>query len=353
MKVLSFYLPQYHRIKENDEWWEPGFTEWTNVAKARKLFPGHYQPKIPGELGFYNLLEKEILRRQSSLMKEAGIDGQCFWHYWFGNGKVLLEGPSQLLLKSKEVPMNICFGWANHSWYRKTWDPHKKDKLLIEQKYPGKDDIKNHYNYVREWFLDNRYIKINNKPVFLVWDPLGLQEAKYFIQEWNKYAYSDGFDGIHFIGFTFQAEKVQNILNYGFNEVVYDAIKEALNSRNLLKKIINKVAGKIFNIPRLLTYEEYSKFVKKVFINSTLLPCIIPNFDHTPRSMSRGVVLTKSEPKKYEELLRSIFMITSRNSKLLFIKSWNEWGEGNYLEPDLKYGKDWITSTAKALNKND
>lgn len=352
MKVLSFYLPQYHRIKENDVWWEPGFTEWTNVAKARKLFPGHYQPNIPGELGFYNLLQKNTLNHQCSLMKEACIDGQCFWHYWFGGGKMLLERPSQLLLKSKDVPMNICFGWANHSWYSKTWDPNKKDKLLIEQKYPGVDDVSDHYKYVREWFMDNRYVKIKNKPVFLVWDPLGLQDAKNFIIEWNKYARADGFDGIYFIGFTFQKHNVSEILNRGFNEVVYDAIKEALNSRSIHKKIINKVAGKIFNIPRLLSYDDYSKFVKESFIDSSLLPCIIPNFDHTPRSESRGIVLTKSDPKKYEELLSSIVMSSSNNSSMLFIKSWNEWGEGNYLEPDRRFGRDWINSTAKALSRN-
>ena len=136
-RVIAIYLPQYHVIPENDEWWGKGFTEWTNVAKAKPLFPGHYQPKIPADLGFYNLLQSDIREKQADMARDAGIEGFCYWHYWFGNGKQLLEKPFESVLKSGKPDFPFCIGWANHSWYKKTWDKNGTNRLLIEQKYPG------------------------------------------------------------------------------------------------------------------------------------------------------------------------------------------------------------------------
>lgn len=165
VKIIAYYLPQFHPCKQNNEWWGKGFTEWTNVAKAKPLFKGHYQPKIPSDLGFYDLRLPEVREEQVQLAREAGVYGFCYWHYWFGNGKRLLERPFEEVLESGKPDFPFCLGWANHSWYAKLWDKDtRKDKLLIEQKYLGKEDYVAHFMYALKAFKDKRYIKDGDKP---------------------------------------------------------------------------------------------------------------------------------------------------------------------------------------------
>jgi lipopolysaccharide biosynthesis protein len=166
-RLIAFYLPQFHPIPENDAWWGPGFTEWTNVGRAKPLFRNHYQPKVPRDLGYYDLRVEETRIKQAEMAKRAGIEGFCYWHYWFGNGKRLLERPFNEVLETGNPDFPFCLGWANHSWSSKIWSPTgSKNTPLIEQTYPGEDDIIAHFNANLEAFKDNRYIKINNKPVF-------------------------------------------------------------------------------------------------------------------------------------------------------------------------------------------
>ena len=148
LKIIAFYLPQYYPFKENNEWWGTGFTEWTNVGKAKPLFRNHYQPRVPADLGYYDLRVPEVREQQAELAQEAGIFGFCYWHYWFGNGKQLLQKVFDEVIDTKRPDYPICLGWANHSWYSKTWNRNGNDKLLIKQEYGGEEDFYNHYPLV-------------------------------------------------------------------------------------------------------------------------------------------------------------------------------------------------------------
>ena len=202
-RVIAFYLPQFHPIKENDEWWGKGFTEWTNVGKAKPLFKGHYQPRVPADLGYYDLRMPEVREAQADMAREAGIEGFMYWHYWFGNGKQILERPFNEVLSSGKPDFPFCLGWANHSWTRRTWNSdaqkHKNLDLMI-QEYPGDEDIVQHFDNVLPAFKDKRYIAVDGKPMFLIYDPEALPDAKHFINIWQNLAKKNGLSGIHFVG---------------------------------------------------------------------------------------------------------------------------------------------------------
>ena len=202
-RVIAFYLPQFHPIPENDKWWGKGFTEWTNVAKAKPLFRGHYQPRIPADLGFYDLRVPEVREQQAQLAREAGIEGFCYWHYWFGNGKQLLERPFNEVLVSGKPDFPFCLGWANHSWTTGTWTRGGDAQMIAEQTYPGKNDYLSHFQYALRAFQDERYITVDGKPLFVIFDPYALPQD--FIPYWRELAEQAGLKGIHFVAYTFNA----------------------------------------------------------------------------------------------------------------------------------------------------
>src|SRR5262245_37746673 len=174
--VIAFYLPQFHPIPENNEWWGPGFTEWTNVARARRMFPGHYQPRIPGELGFYDLRLSEAREAQAALAAEYGMTAFCYWHYWFGGGRRLLQRPFEEVLRSGRPDFPFCLGWANQSWSGSWYGA--PERILIEQTYPGEKDHRAHFDAVLPAFMDPRYFRVDGRPLFYVFDPAGLSEAQ-------------------------------------------------------------------------------------------------------------------------------------------------------------------------------
>jgi hypothetical protein len=351
-RVIAFYLPQFHPIPENDAWWGKGFTEWTNVGKAKPLFRGHYQPKVPADLGYYDLRVPEVLEQQAQMAKEAGIEGFCYWHYWF-NGKRLLERPFNEVVESGKPDFPFCLGWANHSWAKKTWSVVKKDIMLIEQTYGGKDDYINHFNEMLPAFKDKRYLKNDGKLIFLIWKPFDVPNG--FIRLWNDLAKQNGLNGFYFIGFTNEKKDEDNIYRAGFDAVCLDEMHEAVAARNLSKKFIRKLLHSMgYNLPRIIPYSFYAKFYLKKLQNSknTTIPCILPNFDHTPRSGKIGIVLSDSTPEKFAQFLRDVIEMQSERKQqpLLFLKSWNEWGEGNYLEPDIKYGNAYLKELKNVVN---
>ena len=246
IRAIAFYLPQYHPTKENDEWWGKGFTEWTNVAKARPLFKGHIQPHIPADLGFYDLRLSESREAQAALAQKYGIEGFCYWHYWFGNGKRLLERPFNEVLKSGKPDFPFCLAWANHSWMKKLWDPNAtfKDKLLMEQTYPGDDDIKAHFYTVLPAFQDKRYITVNGCPLFLIYAPLDYKEVSRFIEMWRSLALQNGLKGIYFVGqggMPFRS-KILSLGFDAFNDATVFGIKGKENKIGLtLRKIIARL----------------------------------------------------------------------------------------------------------------
>lgn len=180
-RVLAYYLPQFHPIPENDAWWGKGFTEWTNVGRAKPLYKGHYQPRVPADLGYYDLRLPEVQEAQAELAKEAGIEGFCYWHYWFGNGRRLLEMPFDKVLKSGKPDFPFCLAWANHSWYAKSFDLEGKDRLLIEQQYLGKEDYVKHFFSVLPAFEDSRYVQVDGKPLFVIFSPKTIPDLSLFL----------------------------------------------------------------------------------------------------------------------------------------------------------------------------
>ncbi len=358
-RVIAFYLPQYHPIPENNEWWGKGFTEWTNVGKAKPLFKGHYQPKVPADLGYYDLRMPEIREAQAAMAKEAGVEGFMYWHYWFGNNKTLLERPFKEVLSSGKPDFPFCLGWANHSWYAKNWNAggtKGKDKLLIEQTYPGEEDYRKHFETVLPAFKDKRYIMVENKPLFLVFAPLDCPDIKNFMNLWNLWARENALEGVFFVGCAHKNKDHEGLLNAGFDavyrDVFYDAtIKIKGKKRNKimweLSKILNITPGKI-------SYEKFINYSVDENLDSrnNVFPSIVPNFDHSPRSGNRGIILTNSTPELFKRLVKKVVNVVAKKKdsrKIIFLRSWNEWAEGNYVEPDLKFGHGYLDALKKEL----
>lgn len=355
-RLIAFYLPQFYPTPENDEWWEPGFTEWTNVARAKPLFPGHYQPRIPRDLGFYDLRVPETREKQAQLAREAGIEGFCYWHYWF-NGRRLLDKVFSEVVKSGNPDFPFCLCWANHSWYRKVWDPSKgQDKLLVKQEYPGEQDFINHFNALLPAFTDKRYIKRNRKLLFGLFGPLPAKEQKLFTDTWNRLAKENGLEGFYFFVHTYNKGILPIMNQQGIDAVTVDYAHTLNIHNNKFTKFLWKVYYKLFELPKINTYKNYERTFHKDFeATEGIIPTVTPNFDHSPRSRARGVIITGSSPQRWRGFLESVFEKTKcrpHEENIVLIKSWNEWGEGNYLEPDMKYGKGFIHATKQAVESS-
>ena len=347
--IISYYLPQYHPFKENDEWWGKGFTEWTNVVKAKKYYPGQYQPKLPGELGFYDLRIPEVREEQVLLAKEAGIDGFCYWHYWF-NGHKLMERPFEEVVKSGNPDFPFCLNWANHSWYAKSWNKETKDNLLIEQTYGGDDEYVAHFKDLLEAFKDSRYMKVDGKLLFGIYDPFGFTDIRRFMDLWNQLALENGLKGFHFFCHAFKEKDVERLKEMGFETIML-----AFGfKRETLSRYLYLFFNKIGLLPQLINYRDYAETVVRNFVdreNCTLQ--IVPNWDHTPRSGRKGSVYFNTCPDEFQKLLQSVFNKGSKfrhTPPFYMIKSWNEWGEGNYMEPDARYGKGYIIALRNAID---
>lgn len=356
-RIIAFYLPQYYPFKENNEWWGTGFTEWTNVGRAKPLFKNHYQPRVPADLGYYDLRLPEIRIQQAQLAREAGVYGFCYWHYWFGNGKRLLERVFDEVLESGQPNFPFCLGWANHSWYAKTWDKYSKDKLLMEQIYGGKDDYISHFNYALKAFKDSRYIRIHNKPLFFIYDAMAVPTE--FLSTWNELAIKNGLDGICFIGRIKDDNEFDEIIKKGFSFVTSERINGIAKHRNLFIRRLFQVKNILLKKPvNYYSYKEaYPFFInKEVDSKSNFIPSIIPNWDHSPRSQSRGIILHNSTPELFRKHIKEVFELIKnkpQDEQIVFLKSWNEWGEGNYMEPDLKWGKQYIEALKAELSSRN
>jgi hypothetical protein len=354
IKVLSFYLPQYYPIPENDAWWGKGYTEWINTAKAKPLFPGHKQPHLPSDLGFYDLRVPETRIAQATLAQEHGIDGFIYWHYWFGNGKQLLELPFNEVLKTGKPNFSFCLAWANQSWTG-IWHG-LSNNLLIKQEYPGEKDYTAHFYNLLDAFRDDRYIKINNKPLFIIYSPDDIPGSIEFIGLWNGLAIKNGFNGIHFIG-THYRKWDHEKAGYDGQTVHQPAHYVKVYENNVFSRIggmfKRRALGKWFpfviNYGNLISRYHFNDFPKDTFI-----PTIIPNWDNTPRLHSRGWVFSKSTPEVFKQHFEEAMkFVRAQNNehKMVFIKSWNEWAEGNYLEPDLQWGKGYLMAIKEVVQK--
>lgn len=350
-RAIAFYLPQYFPIPENDEWWEKGFTEWTNVTKAKPLFPGHHQPNLPSELGFYDLRIPEVREQQANLAREHGIEGFCYWHYWFGNGKRILERVFKEVLESGKPDFPFCLAWANETW-KGIW--HGLDnQILAEQVYPGIEDYTAHFYEVLPAFKDKRYIRVHNKPLFLIYKPLDFPDVKIFMELWNKLAKENGLDGIYFVGHIFDFRRIPEIKALGFDavnevrlpEVQRQLKKPTLSLKDKIKNKLNKKAPPLSLLPKY----DYKDVIKVLIGEESkldyVIPTIVPNWDHSPRSKGKTLIVHNSTPELFRQHIREVIGFVEKKPKeenLVFIKSWNEWAEGNYMEPDRRFGRAYL-----------
>lgn len=380
-RVIAFYLPQFHPIPENDTWWGPGFTEWTNVAAARPLFRGHVQPRIPADLGFYDLRLPETREAQAALAREAGIEGFCYYHYWFGNGRQLLERPFNEVVSSGKPDFPFCLCWANHTWATSTWTNAKSRKddshILMEQLYLGADDNLAHFNSLLKAFRDTRYIRVDGKPLFAVFDPFHFEGAEEFMAQWRKLARENGLPGIHFVAVVRTANptsyaktrikgdsdpeavavnRVESILSQGYDAVTTDNHQYAqIRARGLVSNAIHDFMAQYLGIkhPFCIRQSEINNYLLlELEKRENVYPTLIPNWDRTPRS-KEDTIYVNSTPKEFEKLAARAFDIVAHKDeqhRIVFLKSWNEWGEGNYMEPDRQYGHGYIEALRRAID---
>lgn len=378
-RIIALYLPQYHPIPENDEWWGKGFTEWTNVAKAKPLFRGHYQPRIPADLGFYDLRVPEVREQQAELAREAGIEGFCYYHYWFGNGKQLLERPFHEVLTSGKPDFPFCLCWANHDWTNKTWKKGsslKSDSTIMRVKYSHEDYIM-HFNAVLPAFRDKRYITVDGKPLFAIWAPYSIPDAKDFISTWRQLAVDNGLKGIHLVAYTpnatgksvkkdkkvslwatdESAEHYQKLLDMGFDAVMSSGLFRAQALCTGKLRMIAYYLAKHSIFPAL-NCTDYAETMANYYVPEdgweNVYPTLLPQWDRTPRAGANTNPLVNSTPEKFQKTIEeAIKLIKDKQPQhqILFLKAWNEWGEGNYVEPDLKFGHGYLDAIRNAVDK--
>ena len=376
VKPIAFYLPQFHEIPENNKFYGEGFTEWTNTKKAKPLFPGHYQPRIPFGQNYYCLLDEGIMESQAKLAKEYGIFGFCYYHYWFKDGKKLLEKPIELMLSNDKVDIPFCLCWANENWSKK-WDGGNHE-IIVEQDYGSEDDWDMHIKYLIPFFKDRRYITLNGKPLFVLYRPELIPNLKQMMKYWRNKICENGFSGI-----IFAIQHPSWYFMTGYNPDLFDyQIKfEPFFSLNYQEKNIDKIRikQKIYSLSRCLfldkfvdiVIEQYKKRKEKIDINdlkktnydelwSTVLKTPITpktiegafvDWDNTARKKN-GMVCLGATPEKFEKNMKSLGERVKKEASnpIIFINAWNEWAEAAYLEPDEKYGFEYLQALKNAIS---
>jgi hypothetical protein len=357
VRAIAAYLPQYHPVPENDEWWGPGFTEWTNVAAARKLYPGHYQPHIPGELGFYDLRVDETRVHQAQLARQYGIEAFCYWHYWFA-GRRMLNLVFDTVLRSGVPNFPFCLAWANTSW-NSTWDMAGANRRLIEQSYPGVDDFRRHFETVLPAFHDPRYVRVDGRPLFYVYRPTGLPDAAQFADLWRGWAADAGLPGLYLVGETRIFDRPFVPTQEGFDAAVTTYFPP--RDRRWLYEprfrtpdmVLTELTTRLRGLPRVFLYERWLEYLPWLMVgDEPSFPTVWTNWDNTPRMGRRGVVFHGMTPELLQaqvELALDLVWDRPPEHRLVFLRSWNEWAEGNHLEPDRKYGRGYLEAFAKAV----
>lgn len=356
-RLIAFYLPQYHPIPENDEWWGKGFTEWTNVARARPLFPGHYQPRIPADLGFYDLRVSEVREAQAELAQSYGLEGFCYYHYWFG-GRKLLHRPFDEVLASGQPDFPFCLCWANETWTG-VWHG-SPGRVLIEQTYPGEQDHRQHFRALLPAFRDHRYIRVDGKPLFVIYSPNNIPDPERTILLWQNMARDAGLPGVYFAGVTWNVDWDPG--KHGFDAAIVQRLapRRPWYHVNHGIKIASRLVGRLLKWPSIFRYSSAIHYLLPSRLpGDNYFPCVVPNWDNTPRSGSRGLVLHGASPESFREHFRQALKLTENvppEKRVVFVKSWNEWAEGNYLEPDQVHGhgylrviRDELTSAGKGV----
>ncbi len=369
MRIIALYLPQFHRIAENDEWWGEGFTEWVNVRGAQPLFEGHNQPRVPLNDNYYDLTDVETIKWQCRIAKEHGICGFSIYHYWI-NGKLLLQRPMEIILSHPEIDINYCISWANHDWTDGWKASNRAPKVLLAHDFDDEQDWVDHFNYLLPFFKDPRYMSEENRPFMIIYIPNIIRKLHKMLETWNRMAVDSGFDGLTFIyqsatsatdntwdrsQFTYGIET-----NPGYANIV--AGSGGLKFPHLIKysRQIKKLLGiKRSLIPNSsgLSRISYDATWKKILNLRPTAPNMIPSaftdWDNTPRHSYRGSVYEGSTPHKFENYLRRLVANAKRYypTDMIFIFAWNEWAEGGYLEPDKQHGYGYLEAIKRVVTE--
>lgn len=369
MKVIPFYLPQFHEIPENNKWWGPGFTEWVNVRAAKPLYDGQYQPRVPLGENYYNLTETETLRWQADLANKYGIYGFCFYHYWF-DGHMLLQRPMELLLDNNDINLRYCVSWANEDWTNAWVD--QSNQTLISQTYGGEEEWDRHYTYLSQFFKDRRYIKENGRPLVVIYRPEIIPDYSSMIARWRILAQRDGFPGLQVC-----VQHVNYGLVRGFEREVFDyqieyqpqyarqwldtgrtaglkKVKRRLDTflESRLHTRLDFSAFRESRGPQRLSYDTLWESINShVPSHDRCVPCAMVDWDNTPRRGERGWVAEGASPAKFrayfEEMLQRTRSIYHKD--FMFAFAWNEWAEGGYLEPDERFGYGYLEAIRDSL----
>lgn len=360
-KIFALYLPQFHKVKENSQWWGEGYTDWVAVKNAKPLYKGHYQPQIPKDNDYYDLTNIDTIRKQCKVANQYGIAGFAIYHYW-SNGKILMDKPLQLLLKNKDIKIEYFISWANHD-FRQTWfggDGH----IMQAQEYGDEKEMRNHYRYLSQYFADPRYLKIDGKPVINIYNIENIKNYEARLKLWNKLAIEDGYSGIYLIAtksntgvtsaslqkkpyvdavFVFEPSNVRS--NGSNEEPIY------IFARRLRTIILRKINKYIKNKkPEFFDYKSaYTRMLKRKPCGKQIY-CVFPGWDNTPRYGGNGIVFRGSTPELFGEYTKKLYERSVREgNELMIVNAWNEWGESAHLEPDEKYGYSYLEQIKKIV----
>lgn len=351
MKAIALYLPQFHPIPENDSWWGKGFTEWTNVTKALPLFAGHRQPYLPTDLGFYDLRLHDSYLQQTKLAQEHRIDAFCIYHYWFGGGRRLLERPLENILNNSGSGHEFMLCWANQSW-QGVWHG-AEGRLLIDQRY--EDILTDHIDYLLEVFQDPRYLKDDGMPVFMVFNPDEIERSNETFAVWRRKAVDAGFPGLYLIAQN--ADPHWDFARHGYDSYVFVPNFSKRRHDSVCVSIFEKARNRLLDALKMPTRVGYEGFCLKYLRHEgrdDRIECIIPGWDNTPRAGYKGLVLTGFEPEVFSSVVDQIIgKSLERNARYVFIKSWNEWAEGNVMEPSNLHGTRLLQAFGAVMSSRD
>lgn len=353
VKLIAFHLPQYHRFPENDAWWGEGFTEWTNVKKAKALFEGHNQPRVPLHSHYYDLTNAEDLKHQMELAENYGIDGFCYYHYWF-DGKLLLHKPLELMRTfDKKLPYFFC--WANEPW-TKAWDGLNSE-ILMPQRYGGEEEWEQHFQYLLTFFKDPYYMCKDNMPIFVIYRTNNITDCDAMIAYWNQKCKENGFDGIYVVEEVNSFQKEPSTTN-SKAYLEFEPMYTSSHMRSLADRIKDKVQRAKFDEKTnteigIFDYQEIWKNIltrKRVIKDKQVFLGGFVDWDNTARKGTKGMVFLNCGPDKFEKYMREQMEKAKEiGSEFVFINAWNEWGEGTYLEPDEKYQYGYLEAISRIV----
>lgn len=356
-KVLALYLPQYYETEYNNNWWGEGYTEWTACKRSKPLFKGHYQPRIPYNNNYYDLTNLNDIKSQIDMAKKYGVDGFSIYHYYSRHQK-LLEKPTEIILNNKELDINFCLNWANHDW-KKLWFG-QDETVLWKQEYGGVDDWKLHFEYCLQFFKDDRYVKVDNKPVFFIYASWHFEEVNLFIESWNIWAKEVGFDGIYFVKTIDSRNNEQKgRFNATFYREPFCTFSHSFSKRYFIKryvkvrfaKKINKLLDR-YNVGVIgdkFSYDRTWEYILKRKLDSSVIPGAFCDWDNSARKRYNSHIAINANPEKFEIYFSKLYKNSVQNKvPFIVINAWNEWAEGAYLEPDEKYGFQYLEAIKKA-----